>query len=451
MPSSTVAKGSAVQRPSTGAQTGNCHSHSSCGSTKCKRQVSTQGIQCDACKAWYHRTCGQLKVKTFSLYSNQDELNWYCPTCISKLMISLRTELEAKQKSSTTEDKLPVSVMDNTSKEHSIVQAPVTVIPSVGLDNKVLTGTSLAHDSDSIQRNSSIENINAMKSLRVTADQIRSKSKDSNLLKGSVDQIVRLDSPISLGKDHEPIRLHSNGDLPEAKALLDLKTRLEIQEELVQSLAHKHSDLIGEISQLQQVMNYALGRHRNIVIHGVPEMFLQENRMRIVNLRHHLMNILRLAGLPSHASVKRIFRLGKWRGPAELPTLPRPVLVEFTNPTHRDGLLAMAELVKQQTNGSIRIEPDKFPKPRGSSSPYQHRGSNLQNSSWSPRRAACLEISRIDPVIRSQSHSLELKHQDCHPVHEMTWQDSSAEEKIATKSCTNSSSPVGKNGLNPRA
>jgi hypothetical protein len=76
-------------------------------------------------------------------------------------------------------------------------------------------------------------------------------------------------------------------------------------------------------------------------------------------MRYHLVNLLRQVRMPEHVAIKRILRLGKWRGNENLNMRrPRPVLVEFANPRHRDTFLSAADFLRRESHGAISVAPD---------------------------------------------------------------------------------------------
>lgn len=50
--------------------------------------------------------------------------------------------------------------------------------------------------------------------------------------------------------------------------------------------------------------------------------------------------------------------MGCWRGPDHAKGTPRPTVVEFANPRHRDHFLAVSGELTRKTGGTIIVEPD---------------------------------------------------------------------------------------------
>ena len=99
------------------------------------------------------------------------------------------------------------------------------------------------------------------------------------------------------------------------------------------------------------------GRHQNVVIRGVPEPFIKNSKARSRDMKHYVLNYPRLVDLSDQVGIKRTLRLGKWRNFAE-KSLPRLVLVAFSNPRQRDCFLAFALKLREATNGQVIVKPD---------------------------------------------------------------------------------------------
>lgn len=130
------------------------------------------------------------------------------------------------------------------------------------------------------------------------------------------------------------------------------------------ALKSKTLTIEKQLSQLYKESDLALGRHRNVIVKGIPEPTCSAPKQRALDIRRHLELILRQAGIPGTTTLRRVFRLGRWREPVEGRSRPpRPVLVEFSNPRIRDELLTAATKISEQSKGRLRVEPD-LPKGR---------------------------------------------------------------------------------------
>jgi hypothetical protein len=134
----------------------------------------------------------------------------------------------------------------------------------------------------------------------------------------------------------------------------ELREQVMAQGEAIRTLLRDKSSLSETVKHLKTTNDLALGRNRNVVIKGIPEPFMRESKQRERAIRYHVTNLLRMAGVPGTAVLKRLLRLGKWRR----DVAPRPVVVEFANPRLRDKFLARAAELSQKTEGRFKIEPD---------------------------------------------------------------------------------------------
>ena len=141
----------------------------------------------------------------------------------------------------------------------------------------------------------------------------------------------------------------------------ELGRRVGNQEIQLNSLQERVLQLTKEILKLEASSEVALGRYRNVVIKGIDEPVCLAPKQRERVLRHSITTLLRIANIPGHVLLKRVFRLGRWTGKADgTPKAPRPVLIEFGNPRFRDNFLAAADRVRSATNGRIKVEPDQL-------------------------------------------------------------------------------------------
>lgn len=174
----------------------------------------------------------------------------------------------------------------------------------------------------------------------------------------------------------------------------DISQRLAKQEGTITAMQGLVGDLNRELRKLETSSDLALGRNRNVVVKGIEEPICTAPRQRERELRHHVTNILRLASVPGHVLLKRVFRLGRWtRKPDDSSVAPRPVLIEFGNPRHRDVFLAAAEIVKRRTEGRISVQPD-----------FSASGRKVQMSG---ERAARSQASHHTESRRALSNNLE--------------------------------------------
>ena len=143
------------------------------------------------------------------------------------------------------------------------------------------------------------------------------------------------------------------------KALEELRERVEKQESEFILFRKKASALELKLSKLTKESDLALGRHRNVVVKGIPEPVCPATKQRTLDIRRHLEVMFRSAGINGNCILRRVFRLGKWKRPEEgIDAPPRPVLVEFANPRIRDAMLTAAGTIKSDSKGQYTVEPD---------------------------------------------------------------------------------------------
>lgn len=322
----TLGKQTNSPKPITGAD----DTSSSC--PKCNKLVRTNCIQCDACKCWYHRICGKLAIKIFNLYKENGELPWFCPMCLAKLSECLKQATKADEPSApmTTakiDSKAPIGgkfhplVNSANHSEHSELEEEGTVTPPVPPLLKIFP-----------------------------------EAAKQNVLRNPKRRVTQK------GRTHPPGHQVRSSTLESPNRMLTISNGDNREKCDLAQLRDEHKALWKAVRQIQVDIHAALGRHRNVIIYGIPEEFISERSKRLCNLKHHAMNIFRLTGIPPHATIKRLFRLGKWRGQDSAPATPRPVLVEFQNPLYRDKLIAASEMLKTQTKGALSIAPDLAPK-----------------------------------------------------------------------------------------
>jgi hypothetical protein len=121
----------------------------------------------------------------------------------------------------------------------------------------------------------------------------------------------------------------------------------------------EYKALVTRIERLEKYTEIALGRNRNILLLGIPEPFVKETKARDEYLYQRVRTLLRVVNIPEHVGLKRVHRVGRWQSPTSASLKrPRPVVVEFANPRHRDHFLAGAVCITQFTRGEVLVMPD---------------------------------------------------------------------------------------------
>jgi hypothetical protein len=403
-------------RPITRAKANSYSNTYPCGSAKCIREVTSTGIQCDACKCWYHKICSRLKAKTFTLHTTLDELQWYCPECVTQLIKLISSHGRPAKAEVRGESQTDLS----NKKE---IELPANV--------EAIDVTNDASDAQQVPspKPATLQEIALVRTSSEAVGQVNHTDTQQELK-------TVTESTIPQGRSLDMVLRDTN--------LEEVYSKLEAQDEALQTLRNEHQALLKGIDKLQHELHASLGRHRNIVIYGVPERFIKENKSRIDDMQHHVRNLLRIGGTPQQVSIKRIFRLGRWNGIGVSQRTPRPLLVEFVNPLHRDRLLSVADLIRLKTCGTIKIVPDLSPK---NPEIYCH-----QKPSVAEQRPA----SEMNPV---DGRSLSISVPRLHTSSDQEGARSSAHETPpiteidvrCVQNLENSKAIVQKNGASPRA
>lgn len=349
-----------------------------CGNSKCSLDVEDDSIRCDTCLEWFHLKCSRLERVTFRFYMKNTKLTWICPNCID-IIVKYRGKDTGKSKKHgntvwrtktdverTEKHKQDRSTDGETDGEATVVLEQITVIHNTD-EGKELTEVVDARTSSQVE------------------ETMNEEKKDNKLIESNED-------------------CSENLSMTSVTCILsDLQKDLKSQAETINALLQERLTVSKQLNKLQRDTEIATGRNRNVVIYGIPEPFIKEGRKREGEMRMHLVNILRMAGVPGHAGAKRVIRLGKWRGQSETPNRrPRPMLVEFTNPRHRDGLLGAAGRVSGITRGRIVIVPDNSTKTINHNKNIQ----TLDETLLPKMKPAVLQISRINEKNVHQTSAL---------------------------------------------
>ncbi|KAF4531147.1 hypothetical protein B566_EDAN019182, partial [Ephemera danica] len=318
-----------------------------CGDAKCPENVLVDGIQCDDCGTWFHKKCSKLSGAVYNLHCRYDKLQWTCPACkqiLKDLCTSARLQnynpyLSAEHPYRTPVDSgNPVNVINQTVEVDSRTQENKSPTPS---HHKYLqfhmNGRTEPNQNLSVcEMDVQLFDKTMQEQIGETINSPRTKRKK----KKKISQTQKDKASISM-KEVE-------------NRLEDLESRILQKIGLLDAEIQKNSTSIGKFTKLSEV---ATGRNRNVVVYGIPEPYMREGKQRDRTVRFHLINLLRIAELPGHVAIKRVLRLGRWQNAQEKPK-PRPVLVEFANPRHRDHFLAATGTIQSSTKGGINIVPD---------------------------------------------------------------------------------------------
>ena len=76
-----------------------------------------------------------------------------------------------------------------------------------------------------------------------------------------------------------------------------MNTRLSSQVSLINTMWQEVSCFRDDLRKLRKESDLVLGRHRNVVIRGVPKPFNKNSKARSRDMKHYVLNYLRLVGL----------------------------------------------------------------------------------------------------------------------------------------------------------
>lgn len=321
-----------------------------CGSNRCSLVVDKESIRCDGCAKWYHYRCSKLAKAAIVLYTVEKDLVWVCRACLDKLHADKLNEgIQELSIDSPQAELLPSNDASNDSAE---------TIPTVGVCDTIKENeeaTAGVRSPECVAKRSRVSGSKKAKSI------VRHRKKMTS------NVIGEFGAPGSPGKGIKLLNILEG-------ALLGICERVDAHTRKIEEISSKGDDLAKRVADLRVKGDLALGRNRNVVIKGIPEPFMKESKARDRAMRYHIVNLLRQANIPEHVAIKRVLRLGKFRGIENNdPQVQRPVLVEFANPRHRDHFLATAERISALSQGRVSVSPDDSAGWRNSSNGYKGR------------------------------------------------------------------------------
>lgn len=396
-----------------------------CGDGRCQDNVLAEGIQCDDCATWYHQKCSQLSAVIFKLYCRYSKLQWTCLVCKhtlsglnrmdvgvdNKLISSTNTpggkrrEINEEDRLVCTEspesnvegrsfkeknklgnklqglvqDRIPVSDLGTNNigldgTEDDPYQKPDTVDMDMGSDsgNEVLPveqGSGTEQSGKQLKRRKKKRDTKKVGSNSTEVHTcVESTDGKVNEIEGKTATNIGYGTPLKPPKKRKQRVMGKNTSKKIERLVHGYEGAAPVGECLGTSVTDRldkiEAVLKGQAYQLEQfrkLSEIATGRNRNILVYGVPEPYIREGQQRERAIRFHIINLLRLVEMPGHTGLKRVQRLGRWNK-AESEVKPRPVLVEFSNPRHRDHFLALAEKIRAITQGGITVGPDNIRK-----------------------------------------------------------------------------------------
>lgn len=332
-----------------------------CGLVECGKEVMNEGIRCDICEKWYHQSCSKLIVQAFQLYVVHSILKWVCQECTTKCKESgkvgaretmeindVTTEADSQRKEDSPPPRDKENRVDDFEKDESRKNG---FEDSRSEDNHERNLTEEAADRTVINRMGDVISVSVgipVSRMKKARANIKEKKRPS---KGRMATAARFNE----------MRKGLNNDIVEdlRDTCNRIYKKLEEQEVAIGVLREDKMELRKDLERLKKNGDLALGRNRNVVIKGIPEPYMGAARHREKYMKEHLLTLLRQVNIPEHVGVKRILRLGRWmREMNGVELRPRPVLVEFANPRHRDRFLTEAGKVKRWSMGKIIVQPD---------------------------------------------------------------------------------------------
>ena len=297
--------------------------NTSCGKKGCLKEVLEDSIGCDACQAWYHMKCSGLTRRSFEAYSQVKCLTWVCKNCFKLLQEVL------KEKERRTNGVEIVSIKELEQIGTVTVQRNICVSPKpleeTTLNCSVFKTASPKSYVDSVTKSPMTSESKSIEKKRCT-EKHETKPKP---------QIARLNKESGINKEDN----------------------FKVLENMIKELSI-------EVGKLKCPNGHVENGPKTIIILNRDEPMIRESKTRRDLDRRRVMDILRMAGISPHVSIRRVHRVGVWKQPNPNKIQnARPILVEFTDTGARNLLFSRAALVNQRSNGRYVITSDK-PKQR---------------------------------------------------------------------------------------
>ena len=264
----------------------------------CNKKV-VNGIACDVCDRWAHKTCTGLPENVYALLKEVKALEWVCPVCKNSARNALVFNGGATSPPPTSTLKFAQS----------------QVSPKLGSAGCSVTPCRISKPA---QRSPWLKTPPTLVQECSTTDtegwKVQNGKRRKKHLQAKPDRKLR------------PSQFHNP---PKRDISL---------EHLVRDLI----DRVDAIKGLQKKYEHNLGRTKNILVHA-PEPEIKEKASRFAAERALALKVLRSTGISPLPSWMKIHRVGKWV--AGQPT-SRPLLLGFASMKVRDQILSKAETVK---------------------------------------------------------------------------------------------------------
>ncbi|KAF6772843.1 hypothetical protein AHF37_07425 [Paragonimus kellicotti] len=353
-----------------------------CNCRGCSLLASNSDILCSVCLLAFDVRCSLLTQYAFNLYKKFPELKWVCSECIGLIPVAPR-RLSVDTKSETDSPRQPRVTARSTSKDSESVglagvgskSAPTPPAHSAA-PNDTYT-TSVTNSLEILHYDPQVNSLDDTLPMTIEASvsDVPEAGEPYDALGGPPSVLethpFKKQSRIKTVKAKSELacaRLDTHIGASGATKNLGVKGRLNKRPEawrennlaLIQVI-QSDTQILGErLRQVERHLEVAFGRTRNLIVHGIPEPHFRDSRTRVKAIKYHLVNLFRLAGFTEHVGIKRVVRVGKWKGHTQMPGSVRPVVVEFLNPIHRDLLLMKSGDIATATNNRFTVAPDSL-------------------------------------------------------------------------------------------
>ena len=261
----------------------------------CREAVVLSGIECTICERWAHPDCSGQTAKAFELYKENADLAWTCQPCCLCFRGVLQSQREERRLKRKHRKRNPGHISQLSNPDES-------------------------------EGNSTEDEFTDCESV---APPVTSETP--------MIPVVGAPNPIDTRLSAIESRLELlSGQLQETVAVTKA-AKVKIQ---------------GDVSRLHSSVESITFRQRNALLLDIPEVKGSTQKMRRSREVAFVRSVFRAAQLPPDTKWIRVHRVGKWT--EDRLVAPRPVLVEFTERSAREMLLAR----KNSAAGITRVVPD---------------------------------------------------------------------------------------------
>ena len=297
-----------------------------CGNEKCNRAVAN-GIECEGCGTWWHKTCSGIRPQTYQKYGQDPHLVWICKTCLELL-----------------------KTRRNTSKTPGTVAIATPDFPSV---NKTLAKVNARGSVAS--RTTATAEADVSPLLHTMAP----GSKTYAQVVGSSPASAIVPSPKILTPKNTRVKVQSKraGSLVDSHPVgrQDPGKTEDTAPVVLASIARLRKDIESRFAALENRNTPRYQIQNNVVIYGIDEPVFSEHKARYEYHYQKVRDILRLIGMNPGTDIYKVHRLGVFK----LGAPPRPLLVAFKNNLDRDAFLIKGVSLSQRSDSKLKVMPDR--------------------------------------------------------------------------------------------